>query len=185
MKLFKHCSMIALMSFVGQAYGMSYIKGALLCVLASNGQADFNLPTTHIIATHHAVQNTATNTAKQAIPLFFPNQDALENCLKRSTFLSSSWYQEIVPEVSDFFALEQLSKKKVATASRNLVLSVLVRQERLQPLSESITSQSYNQALQRTPNVTKAMVACQTTRKNYRKQKQLWEKLTQTDWIHD
>lgn len=187
MKLFKFFLTITLMSFAGQAYGMSYIKGAFLCLLASNGHVQSNLLTSAIVVTPHAAQNRIATNAQDTAPIFLPNQDTLEKCvtLKQNEAFASSWYQEIIPQVSEFFALERLSKKKVAIASRNLVLSALAREDLLKSPEGKSASDNSKHALQRIAHVTNAVIACQTTRESYRKQKQLWKKLNRRDWIHD
>lgn len=110
-------------------------------------------------------------TIKPETTIFFSDLRPLGRCLRKSEHLSSVFYQELVPDLTRFFSLEQLSSKKVKKTCHLLILNALVRQRSLQEEQPDALSKAYKAAVRLTPNASKAVLTCAVTRENYRQEK--------------
>ena len=155
-----YCSCILLLSFQTPAMASGFKKILALAYGLSNRSNQEDFGETIIIRTNPDL-------------VYLPKESVLKHCLNKSGELQSrDYHPAIIEATAHFLALQKGSPAAIERATTNTVMSTLGQQAlaHQQPL---LLDDLGNSTILLTPNLTRAVISCQTTKARYRLQKSL------------
>lgn len=162
MNRFTYCSCVLLLSFQtpAMAIGLKNLLALAYGLSNTNNRQSFG-------------ETTIARAHSNADLIYLPKESVLQHCLEQSPELQSTDYHPaIIEATAHFLALQKVSPAAIARATTNTVMSTL-GQQALADQNPLSLDDLHNSTALLAPNVTHAVISCQTTKARYRLQKSL------------